>query len=83
MTVEKNSDPRVDPQRLEGDELVLWVRSSISIEHAIAQHEALGVAALHKRGLKLEEWQIDPNGHILPRVIEPSSSESTPPQHKE
>jgi hypothetical protein len=67
------------PPRLQGDELVAWVRSGMLIEQAVSQHELVGVSALMKRGLTLEEWQIDPDGHILPRQSEPSSSGTTPP----
>lgn len=66
-------------KRLEGDELVSWVRSALNIEFAIKQHEALGLLALQKRGLTLGEWQIDPDGHILPRQQESNSSGPTPP----
>lgn len=69
------------PPRLEGDELVAWVTSGLNIQYAVKQHEALGLAALRRRGLSLEEWQIDPDGHIMPRQSGPNSSGTTP-QHE-
>jgi hypothetical protein len=56
-----------NPHRLEGDELVAWIRSGIRIEQAVEQHEAVGLAALRARGLKIGEWQIDPDGYLLPQ----------------
>lgn len=67
------------PPRLQGDELVAWVRAGMRIEQAVAQREAIGIMALQQRRCSPEEWQIDPDGHIRPRQDTPSSSESTPP----
>jgi hypothetical protein len=73
----KQPGPTCDPTRLEGDELVAWIRSGMAIEQAVDRHEAIGLAALQQRGLTVGEWQIDPDGHILPRE-QPSSSGTTP-----
>jgi hypothetical protein len=67
------------PPRLQGDELVAWVRAGMRIEQAVAQREAIGLMALQQRRCTPEEWQIDPDGHILPRQTQPSSSGPTPP----
>jgi hypothetical protein len=67
------------PPRLQGDELVAWVRAGMRIEQAVAQREAIGLMALQQRRCSPEEWQIDPDGHILPRQDTPSSSGTTPP----